>query len=103
MILGVDRGSFSEHHASVALALQNIAERRSDIGWRKRARGHLVEKRLEEVIVAAIDERGAHAPSLHSYRRAEAAKAPANDHHMMCIRHVSLNPVEIFWDAPAIG
>ena len=55
--LDVDRASFSEKDRRVLLLPENATNRFGDRG-RREARGrHLVEKRLEEVMVLPIDER----------------------------------------------
>jgi hypothetical protein len=56
-LLEVEARHLPEHDASVALALEDPAQRRGDLARRQRARGHLVEQRLKQVEVAAVDER----------------------------------------------
>ena len=43
--------------------------------------GHLVEQRLEQVIVVAVDQRDRHARPREARRAGEAAEAGADDHN----------------------
>ena len=53
----IDRRDVAEQHAHVRLAAQDAADRRGDLGRRQPRGGHLVEQRLEHVVVLAVDER----------------------------------------------
>jgi hypothetical protein len=46
--------------AGVALLAQGSADRRRDVSLGEHARRHLVEQRLEEVMVRAVDDRHVH-------------------------------------------
>ena len=55
--LEVDLGDLAQHHAHVLRALEHGAQRGRDLAGRQRAGRHLVDERLEEVEVAAVDQR----------------------------------------------
>ena len=70
-----------EHHGRILLVAQYPRDGRGNIGRRQAARRDLIQERLEEVLVAAVDQR-------HVDRRAgerlcggEPAEARANNHH----------------------
>ena len=50
-----------EQHLDVGLAAQDVADRRRDVAGRQPGRRHLVEQRLEEVVVAPVDHDDVHA------------------------------------------
>ncbi len=79
--LEVDRRRLGEPDADVGLAAQDPADRRRDVARRKRGRGDLIEKRLEDVMVAPIDEQDVDRRSPKRARGAQAAKTAADDHH----------------------
>ena len=56
------------------------ADRRRDVAGVQRRGGDLVEQRLEEVVVAAVDERDAHGRARSARAAAEPAEAAADDH-----------------------
>jgi hypothetical protein len=53
----VEVGDLSQQHADVAVALEDRAERIGDLAGRERPGRDLVGERLEEMEVAAVDER----------------------------------------------
>ena len=54
-VVDVDVDDLAEHDPRVALAAQHVADRRGDVALGEHARGDLVEQRLEEVVVGAVD------------------------------------------------
>ena len=78
----VDVDDFPEQHANVLLAAEDAAQRCRDLAGRERAGSDLIKERLEQVIVAPIDERHVDRRGLQRARRAQAAKATADDHHL---------------------
>ena len=87
--LDVDRLDLAEQHPGVLLPGHHRAQRRGDLARRQAAGGHLVEQRLEEVEVAAVDQRDRDRRALERARRVEPAEAAADDHHPGCrVRHV---------------
>ena len=55
--LGVDLGHLGHRHADVGLLAQHAADRGRAVAHRQHAGGELVEQRLEQVVVRAVDER----------------------------------------------
>ena len=76
----IDVRDLAEQHLGVRLVADDAANRRRDVG-RGQARGrHLVEERLEEVVVAAVDHGDPGGAPAKRLGRAQAAKArPDND------------------------
>ena len=69
----------AEQHFDVALTAQDPADRRRDVAGRQRRRRHLIQQRLEDVMVAAIDERDPHRRPPQRARGVQAAEAAADD------------------------
>ena len=84
----VEVGDLSQQDADVAVALEDRAERIGDLAGRKRPRRDLVGERLEEMEVAAVDERDLdrRAPQLRD--RLEAAESSADDDDVVLRGHV---------------
>jgi len=80
--LGIDVDHLSEQYAHVLLAAEHAAQGRGDLAGRQRAGSNLIKERLEEVIVAPIEERHVHRHGLQRAGRAEAAE-PAADYHYL--------------------
>src|SRR6516165_3596653 len=83
---GVDRSGrcgprCAQGHIRVRLPRKNATDRRRDIGGRQSGGCYLVEERLEQVMVAAIDDRhvGGHMSQLHRSRKAAETGADDND------------------------
>jgi len=84
----IDPDDLAEYNARVALVTQHLAERRRDVSFGEESSRHLVEQRLEQVVVGTVDERdvdiGAREP-LGGKKPAEAAAydrdaVPASNH-----------------------
>src|SRR5438105_963049 len=75
----IDRLRLAEDDVRVFLPPKDRADGVRDDGWIERRRGHLVEQRLEDVVVAAIDERDRHRRVAQRLRRVQAAEAAADD------------------------
>ena len=73
--------------------MQNSAQRRRDLPLREDPGGHLVEQRLEEVVVVPIDEGDPDRSTAQDLGREQAAEASADDQHSMGTRGHGL-PVE---------
>ena len=75
--LEVEAGDLGELDPHVAGAPQDVAQRRRDLARRQDAGGHLVQQRLEEVVVAPIEQRDVDAAgwprNRHGGQPAEAA------------------------------
>ena len=59
-----------------------------DLARREQAGGDLVEQRLEQVVVGAVDQRDLGPAAGQDLRRPDAAEAAADDHHAMSWRLV---------------
>ena len=81
----VDRHGLREQHAGVGLAAQDGADRVRDVGGREPGSRDLVEQRLEEMVVAAVDERHVHRRAAERLGGGEAAEAAADDHDVRAI------------------
>ena len=74
--------TFGEQHAHVLLMTEDPADRRRDVARRQRRGGHLIQQRLEEMVVVPIDERHPHRRGGERARGIQPAEAAANDHDM---------------------
>jgi hypothetical protein len=81
--LQVEARHLAEHDAGVALALEDRPQRRGDLPRGERTRGDLVEQRLEEMEVPAVDQRDVDAGPPQAPHRLEAGEATADDDHAM--------------------
>ncbi len=79
--LRVDPGRFAEQHRGVPVAAQDRAQRLGDVAGGQGAGGDLVEHRLEQVVVAPIDQRQAHAWLATEPASGVQPAEPATDHH----------------------
>ena len=76
----VDSLRLGQEHGRVPLAPQDLAQRRGDVGRAQPRRRDLVEERLEQVMVASIDEGEAHGSAAQAARRPQPPEAAAQDH-----------------------
>ena len=79
--LAVDPDGLGEQHLDVLLPAQDPADRRGDVARRERRHRHLVEQRLEHVMVAPIDERHLHRLPAQRPGGVQPAEPSANNHH----------------------
>ncbi len=77
--LHVDALHLREDDLDVFLVAEDFAQRPGDVGGREAGRGHLIEQRLEEVVVAAVDERHVHLLALELLDGFQPAEAAADD------------------------
>ena len=75
----IDRAYISQQHTDIFLMTQHPANRRRDVAWRQRCRRHLIQQRLEEMVVVAIDQRDANRRVPERARGVEAAEPAADD------------------------
>ena len=61
---------------------ENGADRPGDVGGRERCRRHLIEQRLEHVVIAPVHERHVDVAAGKPLRSCEPAEAGADDHDM---------------------
>ena len=79
---GIDVGHPAEQDPRIRLVAQKGADRRGDVRRRQRRRRHLIEQRLEQVIVAPVDEGDPAGCIAQGLRSAKATEASADDNHM---------------------
>jgi len=83
--LTVDAGDSVEQDARVFLAAQDVADRPGDIGRRQRRRRNLVQKRLEQMVVVAVDHSDVCSKTREGLHRRKPAKPCAdNDNARIC-------------------
>ena len=73
----VDAAHTGEQHVAVRLAPHRRADRRADVGRRKRGGRDLVEERLKDVVVPPVDDRHRDRRPGERLRGGEAAEAAA--------------------------
>ena len=76
---GVDAGDFRHQHGGIALVAQDGADRPGDLGGRERRGRHLIEQRLEAVMVLPVDHRDVDRDAGERRGGREAAEAGADD------------------------
>jgi hypothetical protein len=79
----VEVGDLGSQHADVAVALEDRAERIRDLAGRERPGRDLVGERLEEMEIAAVDERDLDRRTPQAQYRLQAAEASADDHDVV--------------------
>jgi hypothetical protein len=75
----VEVGDLGQQDADIAVALEDRAERMGDLAGRQRPRCDLLRQRLEEMEVAAVDERDLDRRAPQRQDRLEASKTAAAD------------------------
>jgi hypothetical protein len=77
----VEADRLAQQDAGVALPFEDRPQGRGDVSRREPAGRHLVEQRLEEVEVAAVQERQLDRRAAQGLGRVQAAEAAADDDH----------------------
>ena len=83
----VDAGHRGEQGGDVMARAQQVPDRPGDFRRCKRGCCDLIEQRLKQVMVAAVDERDVHRCACEVVRRFKSAKSPADDHDAAPVRH----------------
>lgn len=86
---GIEIMGFAEKDFGVFLVAKDGAKGSGNLSGRKRAGGDLVEKRLEEMEVALVDEDEFGVGAFEGLRGDQAAEAAANDKDAMLAGHIS--------------
>jgi hypothetical protein len=73
------------------LMTQDDTQGRGDVTWRKRAGGNLIEQRLKEMEIAAVDQRNVRVGVFEGLRRSEATEPASDDENTMLFGHVWLS------------
>jgi hypothetical protein len=87
---GVDPRHLGHHDREVALPAEDGADRPGDVARRQRRGCHLVQQRLEQVVVVAVHQRDLAARAGHGARCLQPAETGAEDHHAERPRTVCL-------------
>ena len=87
---GVDRsrayvyaGDFGEHHADILLPLGELPDRGGDLRRRENGGRDLVKQRLENVVIAPVDQDDVNVASFQGAGRSDSGKSGADDHHAL--------------------
>src|SRR5262249_13697871 len=80
---------FGQEDRDVPRAAQDRPQRGRDVRGIQRGGRPLVEERLEQMVVAAVEQRDPHGLPRERARRVEAAEAAAHHHYMGLLRHVT--------------
>ncbi len=75
----IDGRDLAHHHARIALAPEQVAYRPGDVGGRETGGRDLVEQRLEQVVILAIDERDVGVEAAKTLGDGEAAESGPDD------------------------
>src|SRR5262249_40131575 len=78
---GIDTGYLPEDHGDVPLLPQDPPNGRPDLPHRQHRGRHLIEERLKDMVIVAVDENDARAGFSECLGRREAGKATADDEH----------------------
>ena len=79
----IDSRGRAEQGGDVLAPAKELTDRPGDFRGGERCRPDLVEQRLEQMVVALIDDGDAYTRGLQSLCDGESAEAAADDHHMM--------------------
>src|SRR5690349_25055441 len=85
--LGVDADYFSHEDGCVFLAAQNVPNRPSDIGRRKRSSCYPVKQWLKTMIVVTIDQRDLDRRTAQPFRCLKSSETSPNDNYSRTLRH----------------
>lgn len=80
MLPRVDAGHRAQQHTHVEEIAEQPAHRRGNVAWRKARRRNLIEQRLKQVIVMAVDERHLHRNAAQPRRAGKSTESRTHDH-----------------------
>jgi hypothetical protein len=75
----IDVGGLAEEDARIPIPAQDAADGRADLAWRERSGRDLVEQRLEQVEVTAVDDGDFDRRVPQRARGIQAAEAPSKN------------------------
>ena len=78
----VDADDLAHQHGDVALPAQDVAQRRGDVGRGQAGGRHLVKQGLEQMVVAAVDQRDPHLRTGERARGPQPRESASDDHDM---------------------
>ena len=98
----------AKQHCDVALVAQDVPDRRRDVALGENPRCHLVQQRLEEMVVVAVDDGHVHGGVSQSPGREQTTEAAAHDRDTMtagfrAVAHRACREFDVVHaDAPSI-
>ncbi len=99
----VDGHHFAQPHFHIALVAEDVAQGCGDIRGGQAGSGHLVQQRLEQVMVAAVDQGDAYALAGQGTGGPEAGKTAADNNQVgNALATHRLTPVGASGEAPGI-
>ena len=96
----IDRLHLAHQHRSIRLATQDMSQRRRNRGCRQSRRSHLVQQRLKQVVVAAVDQRDVHVRRTQRPNGPQSAEATAHDYDSFAGWHFLSIALQIVGTAP---
>ena len=89
----IDGGDFTQEHGRIPLLAEDVANRRSDLPRREFRRRDLIEQRLKEMVIRAVDQNHIGRCTTQGLGGREAAEAAADDDDSCaCVAHGSVEP-----------
>src|SRR3984893_14030404 len=76
---GVDALNLGQQHAEVFLFRLKLPDRRRNLGWRQDSGGDLVQERLEDMVITAVDQRYFDIGALERPGRRDTGETAADD------------------------
>src|SRR6202041_1209730 len=73
-------GHFGEYHTDIFLLVSELPHRGGDLGWCKNRGRHLIEYRLEDVVIALVNQNDFGIASFQSASRGDSSKSAADNH-----------------------
>jgi len=95
-LVAIDGHDVTHQRAHVVPLVDEVADRPGDLGRRQRRGRHLVEQRLEQMVIALVDQRDVAARAFERLDGREAAKAPADNHDLRFVLHGRATPFAPF-------
>src|SRR5260370_464593 len=80
LVILVNASYFSEENGRVPVFTKNAANRRPDLAGREYRSRNLVEERLKQVVIGAVDEKDARGRVLQRLGGCQAAESATDDH-----------------------
>lgn len=88
LVLDIDVLHLGKGHLAVALIAHHAADCWRDQAFREDARGHLIQQRLEQVMVRAVDDCDIHIRLREGLSGVDAAETSADNDNPVTLRHV---------------
>jgi hypothetical protein len=81
--LGIDADDRGQKRRDLRAAAQQMADRSRDLRWRERGGRHLIEERLEQMMVAPVDDSDADRLPSETVNRFQTAEAGSHHDNMV--------------------